>query len=133
MIKKCVICGRGFTPRYNLEKSQKLCGNPVCVKEYKKKYNKEYNKEYINIQRKKNLYAKKHQYTTKCKICGMPTKYNGITRGRPQYHEECVVLDCLETLKAGKKTTSAQRCRLYARGIEVKELKMEIENETENL
>lgn len=131
MIKKCVICGKAFTPRYNLEKSQKLCGDPVCIKEYRKKYRKEYNKE--NTQRRKNLYVKKHQYTTKCKICGMPTKYNEITHGRPQYHEECVVLDCLETLKAGEKLTSAQVNRLYARGFEVKELKMEIENGTENL
>jgi hypothetical protein len=42
MVKRCLFCGRYFTPDYRLKDKQKSCGRPQCAKARKKASQKEW-------------------------------------------------------------------------------------------
>jgi hypothetical protein len=42
MVKRCLFCGRYFTPDYRIKDKQKSCGRPQCAKARKKEAQKEW-------------------------------------------------------------------------------------------
>jgi hypothetical protein len=45
MVKRCLFCGRYFTPDYRLKDRQKSCGRPECRKARKKKAQESWTKK----------------------------------------------------------------------------------------
>jgi hypothetical protein len=123
MTKKCIICGAEFEPRYNLHKTQKCCSRE-CGKELRRKNQREFyrnNTEYYK--QKSHAYRlKKFADSTLCRLCGEPTTPSAATGYKPHYHEECIIEDCLDALRQGRRLTGAQYQRANQRGLTLKEL-----------
>jgi hypothetical protein len=45
MVKRCLFCGRYFTPDYRVKEKQKSCGRPACSKARKKTAQQEWVKK----------------------------------------------------------------------------------------
>jgi hypothetical protein len=45
MVKRCLFCGRYFTPDYRVKEKQKSCGRPACSKARKKTAQEEWVKK----------------------------------------------------------------------------------------
>lgn len=120
MTKQCVICGKEFEPRYNLVNRQKCCSRE-CSKKQHKIYSKNYSRTEKERQRQRDWRKEHTKNHTLCRICGKPTVAE-YTRNKPHYHEECVVADCVETLRNGNKLSRAQYQRLYVKGYTMQEI-----------
>lgn len=121
MTKKCIICGAEFEPRYNLHKTQKCCSRE-CGKEHTRRQNVGYNRRADVIQKNKERRRRLTINDTKCRLCGEPTTPSAATGYKPHYHEECIIEDCLDALRQGRRLTSAQYQRAIQRGLTLKEL-----------
>lgn len=121
MTKKCIICGAEFEPRYNLHKTQKCCSRE-CSKECTRRWNVDYIRRADVIQKNKERRRRLPINDTKCRLCGEPTTPSAATGYKPHYHEECIIEDCLDTLRQGRRLTSAQYQRANQRGLTLKEL-----------
>lgn len=123
MTKKCIICGAEFEPRYNLHKTQKCCSRE-CGKEHRRKNQREFyrnNAEYYR-QHQREQRRRLTVNDTKCRLCGEPTTPSTTTGYKPHYHEECIIEDCLDALRQGRRLTGAQYQRANQRGLTLKEL-----------
>ena len=119
-IRKCVVCGREFEPfNYN----QKCCCM-YCSRENDLKRRREYNRSPRTHERQR-AYRLAHPQGV-CLICGKPVMKDGLKRhDSKKMHDECIFMDCLETLKSGNRLTSKQRTRLVLRGYSLKEFKQD--------
>lgn len=130
---KCGICGKEFeTFRFN----KQFC-SPECRKVNQMRYAAEYrekNKDRIREWHRHQVVTGRRQGTSRCIICGelIRQSWMGYRRESKRMHDECVINDAKETLKAGGKLTESQRLRLHARGISIKELKFEVKTEDDS-
>lgn len=115
---ECILCGKEFNP-YNSRHI--YCSKECCYSETLRKKSEEYY-ECEDVRRKKKIYERKRS-TCYCKICNKPIKRVFIhDHEKTQMHDECIIKDCVETLKAGKKLSTCQRQRLYSRSYTIREL-----------
>lgn len=129
--RACVICGKSFVPYPAKRDTQKTCSS-ACRKKYNSK--RASAKYYANLEanREKNRTNRRaqRQGSSICKICGKPIIHSfDLGDIKVRMHRECIIDDCLQTLKAGKTLTHTQWQRLYARGYTVTEFKTEFANE----
>ena len=123
MTKKCIICGAEFEPRYNLHKTQKCCSRE-CGRELRRKNQREFYRNNTEYYKQKSHAYRLKNFTdsTLCRLCGEPTTPSAATGYKPHYHEECIIEDCLDALRQGRRLTSAQYQRANQRGLTLKEL-----------
>lgn len=57
--KQCVVCGKEFSPN---SPSQKICGNPDCLKERRREYTKNHAEMYRELNRKHRQQARVKEY-----------------------------------------------------------------------
>lgn len=121
MQKICIICGKEFVPHEKLSGIQKCCSKE-CSKENGRRSCKKYMNMPENKKKYRELYQKRTKNNTLCRICGKPTVATNTTH-KPFYHEECLVDEAIEIIKAGRKLTNLQYNRLYIKGYSMKELR----------
>lgn len=125
MIKKCVMCGKDFEPRYNLAKRQ-ICCSKECSAARGKAYSDARQADPIRwrayLDREKEL-RKQRIKPQKCLLCGKDVIPDGyFHKGHHvKLHDECVFEDCLKVLESGMKLNHKQAQRLAARGYTVSE------------
>lgn len=118
----CTICGKEYEPYYAYGERQKTC-SPECRAIRNQQYheqNKERHRALSKIRyQKKRLEQNGHVL---CRICGKPI-YRTFTigEGQPWMHYECVLDDCINTLRSGGKLSHKQLLRLEARGFTKRE------------
>lgn len=124
MIKKCVICGSEFEPRYNLINRQ-ICCSKKCTRQRNLELNnyKYATSEDYRIKRASYQKAKKKAKVHYCKLCGKPIEieYKVGAVSKKTMHVECIIADCIETLETKGVLTRKQYQRLYAIGYTLKD------------
>ena len=120
--KECIICGKEFTPHYNMIDRQKCCSkdchriyNHSCVKERYK------NNKASALQKAKQYMKAKNKVL--CRLCGQPVETLNSSGYRPRYHEKCIFDDCAKVIKRGEKLSAVQYNRLQARGYRIADVK----------
>lgn len=121
MIKKCVVCGAEFEPRYNMIYRQKCCSKPCTVTHNRRCEKEKRQSKGWKTEARKKYYAKTADKIV-CKLCGKPT-VAGFSGRRQHFHEHCVVNDAINTVLGSQKLSKAQLSRLYAMGYDAKEIK----------
>lgn len=135
MIKHCVICGKGFTPKPHLQARQICCCKECATVQNKRKRKEHYEKNKKN--RKKKTAQERAEFNEKrketyrewrkknpcrCEMCGEPMqKMNGNEHIRT--HDECVLNKCIEYLRNGKKIPTYMYQRAYGRGYTMEEIR----------
>lgn len=113
--KNCIVCGKPFIPG---RKSQ-ICCSKECGKEQNKR------RVMKNWYRNHN----KEPHDNYCKICGKKIEQ----AGNRQLHEECVIQDILNTMKAGKKLSPIQAGRIAKRKVSTLDLRKRAAEENSRL
>lgn len=121
MIKKCVVCGAEFEPRFNMIYRQKCCSRP-CTVIHNRRCEKEKHQTEAWRAKAREKYHIKTANKIVCKLCGKPT-VAGLSGRRQHFHEHCVVNDAINTVLGSQKLSKAQLSRLYAMGYDAKEIK----------
>lgn len=126
MIKRCIVCGKSFTPVANHSSVQILCSEECRKIRQKERHDTE---EF----RKKCRDRCRAKAITLCTLCGKPIErnYSSGHKENCRMHDKCVFEDCKNAILSGEKLTRAQSERLYRRGYTVKEFKVEISEETQ--
>jgi len=114
--KKCAVCGKDFQPYKNSKQV-------TCSRECANKRKRQYQLEYVRGKRTAVF----------CKFCGKEVEQREVMQGGALLmHEECVIADCLATLKAGQVLSNTQYKRAYVRGYDMRSLReMAGEEDTE--
>ena len=115
-MNKCVICGKEFVPYRTYGERQKTC-SVECRKVYVRRYQREISRTDEYKKHSADLLRKRRNGSVICRICGKPiyrTFFPG--EGSPWMHYECVINDCINTVKEGKPLTHKQLLRLDSRG-----------------
>lgn len=132
-IRKCIICGKEFTPYPPQKKRQITCGSPECQLIRKQRYVRA--PEQIIRDNQKLKMKIRHEGRAICRLCGKPIIRNEAINERSsstRMHDSCVFDDCAKTLKDGKPLSQMQKQRLYVRGYTLPEFYEEVkENEIE--
>lgn len=110
MQRNCKICGKEFTPH-----NRQLCCSPECSVKNRYQINKRWCSKPENIERRHRKYRERTKDSVVCKICGKPTEAV-YTSHRTHYHDECIINEAIEIIKAGNKLTDTQYSRLFQRG-----------------
>lgn len=123
MIKTCIVCGKEFeAARHNY-----VCCSKECTK-----YNCQYGYRLSSEKYKKVLALRervRNNRQRKCRICGKTIEREKVEDELyKQIHEQCIIDDCVKSMKAGKRMTNTQFSRLYSRGYTVRDLKETILN-----
>ena len=129
----CVICGSEFEP-YRGRPSQKTCGKE-CRQVYFSRWTKKYVEDHTEQRKRQQLnYRRKHNNgRVICRICGKPIiRQYVFGEGQAQMHEQCVIDDCISTLRSGEKLSHKQLLRLDARGYTLTEFKEEFKDAIES-
>lgn len=121
-MKKCVICDAEFTPAMPNNAKRQICCSPECSKEHNRRLAKERQATDKYRKHAKELYKKRSENHTLCRLCGKPT-ISGPTGWKSHYHDECILDDCAKTIKSGRKLTKTQYNRMYTRGYTLDDLK----------
>lgn len=121
-MKKCVICGKEYEPYAGQARRQKTC-SPECRKILNRMHDKEY-KSLECVRESHKLYMRRYNIRRRnpvCTICGKPLirDYSTGHTARTRMHDECVYIDVVNTLKAGKPLNTAQYQRLVSRGYDM--------------
>lgn len=124
----CKICGKPFLKTSSMKQT---CSKECSYANMKLKQRERYEADpegQKRMARERSRIRRMAKPTVRCRICGQLI-YRGINTDRvhtkPQMHEECVINDCLDTLRKGEKLTSKQYHRLQYRGFGLKEFKKE--------
>lgn len=131
-MNKCIICGKEYEPYVCYGERQLTCSQE-CRKEYARIYARTNPKRHIYAEKcKRNAQERRNGHVI-CRICGKPV-YRTFTvgEGSPWMHYECVIDDCIKTLKAGEKLSKKQMMRLDTRGYTLTEFKEEFKDEIES-
>lgn len=122
----CPICGKKFTTN---SQPVKMC-SPECVKIRGKQWaDAYYSRE--DIKKKIRIYRREYSHKTgrcepKCIICGKPIEHTyEYGNWHTRMHDNCVYVDCINTLNSGHKLSSKQLQRLIARGYNIAMFKEE--------
>lgn len=131
-MNKCVICGKEYEPYHCYGKRQRTC-SPECRKEYARIYARNNPKRYVYMEKCKENAKQRRNGSVICRICGKPV-YRTFTigEGSPWMHYECVINDCIKTLRAGEKLSKKQLMRLDTRGYTLTEFKEEFADAIHN-
>lgn len=128
-MNKCVICGKMYEPYHCYGERQLTCSQE-CRKEYARQYAKNNPKQYEYKERYKRMKRIRTNGHVICRICGKPIyRTFELGEGSPWMHYECVINDCIKTLKHGEKLSRKQRLRLDARGYSITEFREEFKDE----
>ena len=115
-MNKCIICGKEYEPYHCYGKRQMTC-SPECRKEYARIYAKNHPKRYEYAERCKQLARERRNGHVICRICGKPVyRTFAVGEGSPWMHYECVINDCIKTIRQGEKLSKKQVMRLDTRG-----------------
>lgn len=112
----CIICGKEYEPYYCYGKRQKTCSKE-CRRKYHIQYAKNNPNKYLYMERSNIRARERKNGHVICRICGKPV-YRTFTAGEgtPWMHYQCVIDDCIATVRAGEKLSKKQRSRLEQRG-----------------
>lgn len=121
MQKICVICGKTFIPRFNMNKRQICCSRECSKMHYRNQARLYQQSEKAKIKHRE-WYRNYTKNKTLCRICGKPTVAVN-TPNKPLYHTECVVNEAIELIKNRCKLTKVQRNRLYLLGYTIADIK----------
>ena len=128
-MNKCIICGKMYEPYHCYGKRQLTC-SPECRKTYNRQYAREHARTYESLEKQKQRAREKNNGHVICRICGKPVYRTFVAgEGSPWMHFDCVMADCVKTVKAGEKLSWKQMQRLYARGYTIKEFIEEYKDE----
>lgn len=128
-MNKCIICGKMYEPYHCYGERQLTC-SPECRKEYARQYAKTNPKRYEYLERQKKRIRERRNGHVLCRICGKPVyRTFEIGEGSPWMHYECVMSDCVKTIKAGGKLSPKQVQRLATRGYSYAEFIEEYKDE----
>ena len=112
----CVICGKQYEPYYCYGDRQKTCSKE-CRKEYARLYARNNPKKYEYMEKMKQRKKERINGHVICKLCGKPVYRTFILgEGSPQMHYQCVIDDCIATIRPGEKLNRKQIARLEQRG-----------------
>ena len=126
--KKCEVCGAEYVPAYPpMWKRSKYCSDK-CRKEAVRNWQRSYYSEHRDEINEKDRNRRMNNPHVVCKLCGKvidKRKESVQSNSSIQYHEHCVMLDTLDTLRDGSQLTRAQRSRLESRGWGLKDFREE--------
>ena len=115
-MNKCVICGKMYEPYHCYGERQLTC-SAECRKEYARRYARTNPKRYEYMEKTKERARQKRNGHVICRICGKPIiRTFQIGEGSPWMHYDCVMNDCVKTIRAGEKLSKKQMMRLATRG-----------------
>lgn len=130
-MNKCIICGKEYEPYVGYGKRQLTCSEE-CRKKYARIYAKTNPKRYEYLERQKQVKRERTNGHVICRICGKPVfRTFQIGEGSPWMHYECVIDDCIKTLRQGEKLSKKQLMRLSTRGYTITEFREEFRDEIE--
>lgn len=128
-MNKCIICGKMYEPYVGYGKRQLTCSQE-CRKEYARQYAKNNPKQYEYKERYKQMKRIRTNGHVICRICGKPVyRTFQLGEGSPWMHYDCVINDCIKTLKQGEKLSKKQFMRLSTRGYTLTEFMEEFKDE----
>lgn len=124
VIKECIICGKEFTPHYNMIDRQKCCSKD-CFKVHYQRWREDwYRNNHASILQKARKDSRlKNKDRVICKLCGKPIETPNASGWRPRYHEKCIFDDCAEAIKRGERVSATQYNRLRVRGYGIADVK----------
>ena len=128
-MNKCIICGKMYEP-YRCYGERQLTCSQECRKEYARQYAKTNPKRYEYMEKSKQNARQKRNGHVICRICNKPI-YRTFEAGEGSawMHYECVMNDCVETIRAGEALSKKQVGRLAARGYSYAEFIEEYKDE----
>ena len=128
-MNKCIICGKMYEP-YRCYGERQLTCSPECRKEYARQYAKTNPKRYEYMEKSKQNARIKRNGHVICRICHKPIyRTFEMGEGSPWMHFDCVMSDCVKTIKAGEALSKKQVGRLAARGYSYAEFIEEYKDE----
>ena len=128
-MNKCIICGKIYEP-YRCYGERQLTCSLECRKEYARQYAKTNPKRYEYMEKSKQNARIKRNGHVICRICNKPIyRTFEVGEGSAWMHYECVMNDCIETIKAGEALSKKQVGRLAARGYSYAEFIEEYKDE----
>lgn len=128
-MNKCIICGKMYEPYHCYGERQLTCSQE-CRKEYARQYAKNNPKQYEYKERYKQAKRIRTNGHVICRICGEPIyRTFELGEGSPWMHYDCVINDCIKTLKQGEKLSKKQFMRLSTRGYTLTEFMEEFKDE----
>lgn len=112
----CIICGKQYEPYHCYGKRQLTC-SPECRKKYARQYAQNHPNKYKYQEDAKKRCAQRRNGHVICRICGKPVyRTFAVGEGTPWMHYQCVIDDCIATVRAGEKLSKKQLMRLDSRG-----------------